>query len=189
MTVVQTFERMDHQRLTNERMLVLAVVLGGGGFWCGADLPERRPRGGGGGEVARCPLSRQVHRRPVSHLLGLRQMDGAVSVLQSGVITQVGTDPPERCPLAGTMLGDLHWLFYYSRSFLLLFVYSFSPFPLPVIIFLFFSGKCFKHLIKTLISIRIPSICFPLIFMQIVFPCWFLAAPALVVCLYECVSA
>lgn len=93
---------------------------------------KRRRRGG------------KVHHRPVSHLLGLRQMDGAVSVLRSGVITRVGTDPPERCLLAGTMLGDLHWLFYYSWSFLLLFVYSFSPFPLPVIIFPFFSGKCFK---------------------------------------------
>lgn len=108
MTVVQTFERMDHQRLTNEMMLVLAMVLGGWGSRCGTDLPERRPGGGGGGEAARCPLSPQVHHRPVSHLLGLRQMDGAVSVLRSGVITRVGTDPPERCLLAGTMLGDLH---------------------------------------------------------------------------------
>lgn len=41
MTVVQTFERMDHQRLTNERMLVLAVVLGGGGF----DVARTCPRG------------------------------------------------------------------------------------------------------------------------------------------------
>lgn len=81
MTVVQTFERMDHQRLTNEMMLVLAMVLGEWGFRCGADLPKRRPGGGGGGEVAGCPLSLQGHHRPVSHLLGLRQMDGAVSVL------------------------------------------------------------------------------------------------------------
>ena len=54
MTVVQTFERMDHQRLTKEMMLVLAMVLGGWGSRCGTDLPERRPGGRGGGEAARC---------------------------------------------------------------------------------------------------------------------------------------
>ena len=43
MTVVQTFERMGHQRMTKEMMLVLAMVLGGWGFQCGADLPKRRP--------------------------------------------------------------------------------------------------------------------------------------------------